>query len=135
MVFLKRELLCLFLTSLLCLPCIIALAPSSPNVMPSHAKRMASHKIRDAEFNSTLSVGEIHKYALYPVKSGKVVIDSVRDKLARYIKSGTYRPIPSRHRPEYDGVLVWKVTTNEKEAEALQRSLGSDVKLYRRLNI
>ena len=55
------------------------------------------------------------------------MIDSVRDKLARYIRIGTYKTIPSRHRPEFDGVLVWTVKTNEEEAEALERSLGSDV--------
>ena len=107
--------------------CEVALTVPSPNLVSPPSSETQLHRIRNSFNESALSAGEMQRYVVYPKKTGKPIIDLVRDRLALYIRTGTYKTIPSKHRPEFDGILVWKVTTDEEEVEALQRSLGSDV--------
>jgi len=78
-----------------------------------------------ASADSHLLAGQLTDYAVFPVEPNKSEL--IRQKIKFFVKRGSFYEIPSRNRPEFNGVLCWSLTADEDEAKQLKEALGWDV--------
>ncbi len=79
----------------------------------------------DTSADSHLLAGQLIEYAVFPVEPHKSEL--IRQKIAFFVRRGSFYEIPSQNRPEFDGVLCWALEAEEDEATQLKEALGSDV--------
>ena len=97
--------------------------PTAPNFATTHN---ASLTDRSADHHSLH--GTIEPWAVFPKNPAKV--NKVRVLITKYIQRGSVEELSSRNRPEFGGVLLWKVWTDKEEALRLNATFGPDVGMH-----
>ena len=75
--------------------------------------------------------GTIEPWAVFPKNPAK--INEVRVLIRKYVQRGSVEELPSRNRPEFGGVLLWKIWTDKEEAFRLNATFGPDLGKHSRI--
>ena len=73
----------------------------------------------------------IKPWAVFPKNPEKV--NEVRILIRKHIQRGSVEELPSQNRPEFGGVLLWKIWADEEEALRLNATFGPDVGMHNRI--
>lgn len=121
----SKSALCLLSITSVLFPSIIASITIPTAATSGQTPQGSIASAPNTSADSHLLAGQLIEYAIFPIEPHKSAL--IRQKIEFFVKRGSFYEIPSRNRPEFDGVLCWALKADEGEANQLKEAFGSDV--------